>query len=125
MSEFTIYKAIPLQVYNTLMNTKRESKPLEISEIVKKLKSRQSSRAQEILSLLKSSQNFSWNSVGEIIYKDKVELNTNIRSLISFATKSSAGQKPRGFKIFLIALKQEQVPLSLLPAHFKKLLKKV
>jgi hypothetical protein len=95
-----IYKAIPLELYNTLMN-KMEKTP-KISK-----------NAKTLLDLLEKADGFTWNSEGEIIYKDQIVSGSNILDLVEYVTTGKSNLNKTGFDIFQQVLNVLKIPRTL------------
>ena len=67
------------------------------------------SRAESLLRYIEKSKDISWNSKGELQYKNQVIPLSNIKILIDHAIRNIS-TKPEGIKLFYQALSSSNVP---------------
>ena len=126
-----IYKALPLKVYQKLMNIRppppdpifTQSEPSHDKIAFSSLKPRHKKRAERLLKVIENISNIKYNSLGEIIYNDKPIEKSNIFSLTTFVTGSAAKRnyKPVGFAAFIQLLRDAKVPKNLISLKIRKL----
>jgi hypothetical protein len=95
-----IYKAIPLELYNTLMN-KMETSP------------KLSKNAKKVLDLLEKADSLTWTSEGEITYKNKPITGSNIFDLVEYVTTGKSNLNETGFDQFQQILNTLKIPRTL------------
>jgi hypothetical protein len=118
-----IYKAIPLDLYNKLMNKKPNSSSSSSSTVLEGEASMLSSKGKQLLTRLENNKKLSWLTNGEFTYENQTIQNSNIFKLINYVTSNKNIDNLIGLEIFLEALRDFGISRDSLSKQAQKTLK--
>jgi len=117
-----VYKAIPLSEYMLYAGKEEvQSNPnikQRIETLLSYLPSKLKTKGQRLLESLTRTGRFDWNEEGVISYNGQTEMKSNIIDLLSVATNPYMKRESNGMPTFITALKEENVPRTLLTPTF-------
>jgi hypothetical protein len=120
-----IYKAIPLELYNTLMNIDSKKSIVKTETVhAPSPESIVGKKGAKLWKLLENHETFSWDSKNEIKYKNQVVSGSNIVDLIIYATTNKKSVNVIGLDVFLQVLSELNIPSNLISQHVRKLIEK-
>lgn len=132
----TVWKTLPLEIYNNLMMGEEEEEERDNERavadktnenILQYLPKRYQEKAGKLLSILKTSQKFRWNSDGVVIFNEIKIPNSHISDLLLLSLRpfKTKHMTIPGVKEFIQTLTELNVPKTLLSSPMIQLINEV
>ena len=128
----TIWKCLPLSEYLSLMGnavedeSKSDKENDADSSILQYLSDRNQEKGRKILTALRESEDFKWDTTGDVFYKGSKIPNAHISDLLSISLRTLPikSTKLAGLSEYMTTIKALNAPQTLFTAPFLKLLDK-
>jgi len=120
-----LWKVLPKEMYEALMNESEEEPKKETDSVVSMLKvlnPRYADRAEKILEILKVNTSFTWNDHSQVVWKGKTIGSSNLNDILSLSLKNTPTQRFNlpGVLEFAAAVQEANIPRTLFGPSFRK-----